>query len=469
MLKYYVTIALISLTITGNAEVFQVGSTKTYVSPNALYQANVIQAGDTIEIDAEDYAGTPCLANWNRNNLLIRGVGGRPHLIADGEYIQGKGIWVLSGNDITVENIEFSGAVVPDHNGAGIRLDGIGLTVRHCYFHDNETGILTSNQGVGDVLVEYTEFDRNSYGDGFSHNIYVGRINSFTFRYNYSHHAVIGHNLKSRAQENYIYYNRIMDEETGSSSRLIDLPNGGFSIVIGNLFMQGNNAPNSTMIGYGQEGLSNDQNELYFINNTLVNKRQASCLFVDIAGQPDHVQIANNIFAGIGTLTNGTVNVFENNLNEVQIANLFFEDESNYNYRLTINSPAIDYGTDQAPVNGHSLTPEYSYVHPTDYEARSTDAVIDVGAYEYGGTTGLGLQTTSPLRVWPNPTSGVVHIDSGENRVEEIRVYDAQGRQILTTQDAGSVHLTGLPEGIYAIRIALDHKIISHRLMLGHW
>jgi hypothetical protein len=69
-----------------------------------------------------------------------------------------------------VENIEFSGAAVPDHNGAGIRLDETGLIVRSCYFHNNENGILTSNPYAGDILIEYSEFAANGYGDGYTHN-----------------------------------------------------------------------------------------------------------------------------------------------------------------------------------------------------------------------------------------------------------------------------------------------------------
>jgi len=83
----------------------------------------------------------------------------------------GKGIWVISGNDTVVENIEFSGAAVPDANGAGIRFEGVNLTVRNCYFHHNQNGILTNNQQVGELLVEYTEFGFNGDGSGQTHNI----------------------------------------------------------------------------------------------------------------------------------------------------------------------------------------------------------------------------------------------------------------------------------------------------------
>ena len=261
-------------TFFATATTFQVGADKAYASPNALYAAGVVQDGDIIEIDAATYTGQAALAVWHPDNLIIKGVGGQPHLVANDEYIWGKGIWVFAGDNITVENIEFSGASVPDQNGAGIRLDGTGLIVRHCYFHDNENGILTGNPSAGDILIEYSEFGHNGYGDGFSHNLYIGHVNSLTFRYNYSHHAVIGHNLKSRANENYILYNRIMDEDSGNSSRLIDLSNGGFSIIMGNLFMQGPNAENNNLVGYGKEGLSNTSaHELYCINNTFVNSR----------------------------------------------------------------------------------------------------------------------------------------------------------------------------------------------------
>src|SRR5260370_16611170 len=49
-------------------------------------------------------------------------------------------------------------------------------------------------------------------GDGQSHNIYVRNYAKFIFRYNYSHGAVIGHIVKSRAADNYIYDNRVSNE-----------------------------------------------------------------------------------------------------------------------------------------------------------------------------------------------------------------------------------------------------------------
>ncbi len=90
------------------------------------------------------------------------------------------GIWVISGNNVRVENIAFSGARVRDKNGAGIRLLGANLTVRNCRFIDNENGILAGrtkkNKGESEIVIEDSLFERNGHSSGRAHGIYVGNI-----------------------------------------------------------------------------------------------------------------------------------------------------------------------------------------------------------------------------------------------------------------------------------------------------
>jgi len=73
-------------------------------------------ASDTIGIDAGLYRRDVCVVQ--PNSLTLRGVNGRAHLEAADASAQGKAIWVIKGNDVVVENIEFSGASVLDQNGA---------------------------------------------------------------------------------------------------------------------------------------------------------------------------------------------------------------------------------------------------------------------------------------------------------------------------------------------------------------
>src|SRR5260370_35078833 len=322
-----------------SAATLQVGPDKPFHAPCAAIA--VASPGDVIEIDAGLYRRDVCVIR--QDNLTISGGNGRAHLEADDASAQGKAIWVIHANDVVVEDIEFSGASVPDQNGAGIRAEGVNLTVRNCYFHDNQDGILESNVAGSNILIEFSEFDHNGFGTGQAHNLYIGHAGSLTFRFNWSHRAKVGHLLKSRASQNYIYFNRLTDE-TGNSSYEIDLPNGGSSYVVGNLIEQGKNTGNSTILAYLEEGVSNPAygKDLHVINNTFVNDRPAGATFVHLASfaNPAPAEITNNIFHGVGTVCDQTNAVLKTNLTEDPL----FVDAGNFDYHLTAVSPAIDQG-----------------------------------------------------------------------------------------------------------------------------
>ena len=364
------------------ATTWLVGPGKIHSKPSDV--AALVNAGDTVEIDAAEYIGDVCA--WTKDNLVLRGVAGRPHLRANGNNVWGKGIWVFAGNNISVDNIEFSEATVPDQNGAGIRLDGLGITVTNCYFHNNENGILTANNG-GTLRIDNSEFGYNGFGDGFSHNIYIGHVDTAIIRFCYFHHANIGHELKSRARVNYILYNRISNEATGTASREIDLPNGGISILIGNIIQQGANSQNGNMIGYGLEGLTNiAPHEIYLINNTMVNERFAGSFLV-AADNTQYVKAYNNIFAGPGTgITYGGSSVLDvsNNIQNNTIATMGFVNPGNYDYHVSNTSPAINAGINAGnSVGGFVLTPGLEYIHPVSFAAKAIQGTIDIGAYEF--------------------------------------------------------------------------------------
>src|SRR6185436_9463895 len=104
-----------------------------------------------------------------------------------------KGAWVIQGANTTVQNVTFKGAhdaAGLDKNWAGIRQEGATLTVLDCAFLNNDDGILTGANAVSDVTVRRTEFASNGYGDGQSHNMYIGTVRSFTLSECYTHDAV---------------------------------------------------------------------------------------------------------------------------------------------------------------------------------------------------------------------------------------------------------------------------------------
>ena len=252
-----------------------------------------------IEVDAGEYAGD--VAVWSQDQLLIRAVGGRVKLVAAGASAEGKAIWVIRGNQVSVEGFDFSGARVPSKNGAGIRFEKGQLTVRDCTFTNNENGILTGNAPDLELRIENSEFGFNGHGDGQSHNLYAGTIAHLSVTGSYFHHAKVGHLLKSRAAINYIVNNRLVDETGGRASYELEFPNGGVAYVVDNVIGQSTTTENPHLISFGVEGYKWPRNELYLQNNTLINPLPDGVL-LRVSPGADAVQSLGNVLVGSGKL-----------------------------------------------------------------------------------------------------------------------------------------------------------------------
>ena len=315
--------------------------------------------GDTFEVEAGEYRGD--VAVWDKKNITVRAIGGRVRLIASGMAAEGKGIWVLRGGSMTVQGIDFTGARVPDKNGAGIRLESGRLTVRDCSFTDNQNGILTSNNPMVELDISDSEFGHNGYGDGQSHNLYVGEIAHLTVTGSYFHHAYVGHLLKSRAALNHILYNRLTDEIGGRASYELELASGGIAYVIGNIIGQGSQTENPHLISYGAEGYKWPKNELYLINNTLVDNRPQGGIFLRIKPGNVTVKAVNNLLVGRGKLEAGGPGDYRNNFTVDWDA---FEQASREDYRLKRSAGLSGKVVDAGFVNGQALMQEREYIHP---------------------------------------------------------------------------------------------------------
>jgi hypothetical protein len=393
-----------ALCVQSHAATILVGPDKTYKTP--CDAAGVVKDGDTVEIAAGTYANQAC--TWSNNNLTLRGAAPYAHLTPPASISNGKALWVIAGNNTVVENIEFSGAAVTDKNGAGIRQEGDNLTVRHCYFHDNEDGILESNKPNSDIVLENSEFANNGYGDGYSHNIYIGNAKSFTLRFCYTHDAKEGHTVKSRAKTNYILYNRIMSA-TGTTSYEVTFPNGGTAYVIGNAIEQGQNTHNPAIIDYGSEYLAAHDSDFYIVNNTVVNTVNNG-VFISLSHTQKPARVVNNLFVGPGTLYSGPVDTASN----VWTNSPGFAAGGQYDYHLSATSPAVNRGIDPGSAKGFSLTPVSAYVYDCGGTARTVrDGAIDAGAFEYEPASVLVspvnqfcLKKESPRCVFPGVIAG---------------------------------------------------------------
>ncbi|RJR29483.1 MAG: right-handed parallel beta-helix repeat-containing protein [Desulfobacteraceae bacterium] len=341
----------------GSNKVLKVGPTRQIRRISAA--ASMAQEGDIIEIDSSDYVSD--VAVWKQRLLTIRGVGGRPRLIAKGAAAEGKAIWVIRGGEITVENIEFVGARVPDKNGAGIRFEQGLLVIKNCRFTENENGVLSSQGKNMRLEIENCEFGYNGAGDGYSHNLYVGSIQSLSVTGSYFHHARAGHLLKSRSAENHILYNRLTDERGGRSSYEMDFPNGGKIYVIGNLIEQSPTTTNSNIIACGTEGYRDSSSELYLINNTIVDNRPAGGNPLLLANGLKKLVAINNLLICRHRLNTVAEGVIQNNFNTESGQ---FIKPADYDYRLKPTSSLTDKYVQPPSNHDFELAPKREYVHP---------------------------------------------------------------------------------------------------------
>ena len=242
--------------------------------------------GDVIQVAAGVYTNDFATIS---TRITIEGVGGMVQLVATEAPPDGKAILTVN-TDVTIFNVEFSGAAVADGNGAGIRYQGGNLVLDHTYFHDNQEGLLGAPVPGGTITIRNSEFAHNGVARpgataGGTHNIYVGAIDSLTIDNSYFHDAVVGHEIKSRALNTTITNSRIGSGPNGDDSYDIDLPNGGNVLIQDNVIEKGPNSENSSFIAFGEEGGILAGSALSVTNNTVLGDTgHGGTLVLDRAG-----------------------------------------------------------------------------------------------------------------------------------------------------------------------------------------
>lgn len=362
--------------------VLRTGPGRPYATPAAAARAAL--SGDTVEIDAGVYPSGSAL--WPQDRLTIRGVGAGPadraRVTASPRGIQDRDVWLFTGDDVRVENVEISGARAgSSRNGAAIRHMGRNLVLRNVYLHDNENGLLTGDRAPeGDILIEHSEFAGNGYGDGLSHNIYVGRSGSLTMRFSWSHGARSGHLIKSRARRNLILANRLTDGEEGRASYLIDISEGGVAVIAGNVLQKSFAGENPAFIIFAAEASPYAENSLVVAHNTFWNGRYKA---TGVRNRSTAVAVVgNNIFGGAPVLALDGPGTLTTNLRRAETG---LKDPRKLDFSLLPASAAIDAGTDLASLDPRLPVPLLEYVHPLAGRERPGVWAPDLGAYEYCG------------------------------------------------------------------------------------
>jgi hypothetical protein len=274
-------------------QVLKVGPTQEFKSPSrAIADAS---SGDTVLIDPGVYQDCALV---KVSGITIEGAG--PGVVLN-RACGGKAILITHGDDITIRNLTLEHAEVRDSNGAGIRAEGVNLTVDNVRFLDNQEGILAGNRPGSTIRVLNSTFERNGNCDnpaGCAHGVYVAHIKELDVEYCRFFDQQVGHHVKSRALTTMVIDNHISDGSDGTASYEIDVPNGGSALIEGNTIEKGPKAQNwGTVIAIGEEHRIQPSKGVIIRNNTFTNDNEHQTVFVRNKA-PYPAELTDNVLKG---------------------------------------------------------------------------------------------------------------------------------------------------------------------------
>lgn len=268
------------------AEVWAVGPGRDLPDPAAA--ARVVRDGDVVIIDPGVYQGC---AIWTASGLTVQArgpVGGMNPTVMTRPVVTGpvcgdRALFFFLGDNITVRGLTFLRARDSGHNGAGILMEGANLTVADTQFLENENGILAGGPPDSVVRVSGSLFRGNGACEGAcAHAIYAGRrIARLMVLDSVFQNTQVGHNIKSRALSTVVRGDRIEDGVSGTSSYLIELPEGGDAEIVDNILEKGPHSDNKdAAISIGVPGQDVAAGRLEVRGNRFTNDMKEPVAFV---------------------------------------------------------------------------------------------------------------------------------------------------------------------------------------------
>jgi len=294
---------LVQFAVPAAAKTLLVGTSETFKLPSEA--AAVAKPGDIVRIDPGTYFDC---AVWTANNLRIEAAG--THVVLTDKVCEGKAIFVVRADNVTISGMTFARARAADGNGAGIRAEGTDLTVLDSTFVDNQEGILAGDNPRSTIIVRNSQFERNgTCVSACAHGIYANHIALLDVSHSRFFETRAGHHIKSRALRTQITDSRIEDGPNGTSSYLVDIPNGGSLVLVNNTMEKGPlNQNHSAAVVIGEEGVGQPTVELTIARNTFTDDGPPTSFVKNLTATQAH--LTDNVLKGnsITALTgDGTV------------------------------------------------------------------------------------------------------------------------------------------------------------------
>jgi len=174
--------------------------------------------------------------------------------------------------------------------------------------------------------------------------------------------------------------------------------------------------------------------------------------------------------AGLNKLKTSYTSIGQQNVS----LTLYKNEIGEYTLPIVMNEPTF---------SNNAISYENGILKSTNKTVKNTDFVAETGFvdqlwgtmnFTYSEGTGITNTANPAISVYPNPTTGKLKIESGENKGINplvIEVYDITGRKIVNCQLSivNSIDISHLPTGIYYVKVKTStgefvQKIIKKNL-----
>lgn len=130
---------------------------------------------------------------------------------------------------------------------------------------------------------------------------------------------------------------------------------------------------------------------------------------------------------------------------------------------------AKNYSVDITPINNGNVTVQIAANSVQD-DAENMNAASDVWSINYSSTNSIGELEKEGIKIYPNPSHGLLKIEYNEYYEGQVQIIDYSGRIIYSSgigkRTEQKIDLTGQAKGIYLIRFTLGQKQISTQLVI---
>jgi len=407
-------------------------------------------AGELPVIEGISAVTAPGLNYWSENRGIVKIGGANTPPDTMPKYIVIENLEIRGARTSHTFTDDTGNTVAYAANASTIYVEKCeNCTIRNNILHNAGNGFFVASSDANvtrNIVVEGNWiYDGGNAGSIFEHNIYTAAL-GIRFERNYLGRLIAGaggNNLKDRSAGTVIRYNwieggnRQLDLVDGQDSSTIRSdPSYRAAHVYGNVLREYDADGNRQMVHYGGDSANSStyrKGTLYFYNNTMVSLRTDRTTLFRASTNDETIDARNNIFyttaagstvsladvSGVFNLSHnwikpGWVTSFGNFSGTVNSDGTMvtgaapgFVNEADQDYRLGSGSACINAGggLNAAVLPAHDVT--LQYVKHRQTEPRPADAVLDIGAFEFG--TGGNQPPVASFTA--TPSSGTVPLN----------------------------------------------------------